>query len=242
MAKADVFIQAGHKGRTSGATGAVNSRVGLSELHDLGTITERATEVLREHGISVIHEDASLEGTYEVKLAVFCHFDGSTNPLEKRASVGYDDPSDAPAAQAWKEFYAHHLWTHGFHPDNFTSGLRGYYGFKHTKTTDAEFVIEFGTITNDEVAKWIKPRLRFLGEFLAWWISIRLGGVVVPKPVWVYNLPSPPVSTERLEARLNELEELMIRRLEVVEASLAHLENFDEKVFSFIDEIRGVPF
>ena len=181
MATADVFIQAGHQGRTSGATGAANNTVGLTELHHLYVITSRATAVLRSHGVTVIHEDASLSGEYNVKLAVFCHFDGSTNKTVKASSVGYDDDSDKAAALAWKGAYGQ-VWPWGFHGDNFTNGLRYYYGYKYTKTTDAEFLIEFGTITNDEVAVWIKERLTWLGDFLAWFISERIGNGTVPYP------------------------------------------------------------
>jgi hypothetical protein len=108
----------------------------------MGVITQRATDILRKHGVTVIHEDASLDKDYFVDLAVFCHFDGSTNPDAKKASVGYDDPTDKPASDDWKA----------------------------------------ASISNDEVAFWIKERLLYLGEFLAWWISKRIAKGNVPKP------------------------------------------------------------
>jgi hypothetical protein len=147
----------------------------------MGVITQRATDILRKHGVTVIHEDASLDKDYFVDLAVFCHFDGSTNPDAKKASVGYDDPTDKPASDDWKAAYST-IWNYGWHADNFTSNLSGYYGYKYTYTQDSEFVIEFGTISNDEVAFWIKERLLYLGEFLAWWISKRIAKGNVPKP------------------------------------------------------------
>ncbi len=200
--RADVFIQAGHKGRTSGATGSSNPRVGISELADIPVITQRATDRLRAAGVSVIHEDASLSGDYYVTLAVFCHFDGATNPTVQKASVGYDDPTDEPAASDWKAAYGE-IWPFGFHGDNFTSNLSGYYGYRYTKTTDSEFVIEFGTISNDEAARWIKDRLLFLGDFLAWWISDRIGKGSIPKPI--YESPDDAILDD-LERRVTVLE------------------------------------
>lgn len=207
MATADVFIQAGHKGRTSGATGASNPRVGLSELADIPVITQRATDRLRAAGVSVIHEDASLSGEYRVALAVFCHFDGAVNAAVQKASVGYDDPTDKPAADAWKKDWVEAGWEWGFHSDNFTSNLSGYYGYKYTRTTDAEFVIEFGTISNDFIARWIKDRLLYIGDVLAWSISKRIGKGSIAKPV--YADPSLEVfetALEELTARLDAIE------------------------------------
>lgn len=198
--RADVFIQAGHRGRTSGATGASNPRVGISELADIPVITQRATDRLRAAGVTVIHEDASLSEDYYVDLAVFAHFDGAVNPAVQKASVGYDDPTDEPAASDWKAAYGE-IWPFGFHRDNFTSNLSGYYGYRYTKTTDSEFVIEFGTISNDEAARWLKDRLLFLGDFLAWWITQRIGKGSIEKPTY-----QDPTDLSDIEARLAAVE------------------------------------
>ncbi|MBW1942621.1 MAG: hypothetical protein JRJ51_07285 [Deltaproteobacteria bacterium] len=206
MASADIFIQAGHKNRTSGATGAVNNRVGISELEDLNTITSTAVGILRGAGVTVIHEDATLQDTYKVAVAVFCHFDGNSDSRHQKASVGYDDPTDKPAASAWKTEYGK-IWPYGFHSDNFTSNLSGYYGFKYTRTTDAEFVIEFGTISNDEAAQWIKDRLVYLGGFLAWFLSKRIGKGNVPKPVYEGDIEEDNELLLRVEAIEKELSE-----------------------------------
>jgi len=39
--------------------------------------------------------------------------------------------------------------------DNFTPDEAGYYGFKFTITTDAEFLIEFGDLDSLRQARWI---------------------------------------------------------------------------------------
>ncbi len=48
--------------------------------------------------------------------------------------------------------------------DNFTPDEAGYYGFKFTITTDAEFLIEFGDLGSLRQARWMKPRLKWMGK------------------------------------------------------------------------------
>jgi hypothetical protein len=64
----------------------------------------------------------------------------------------------------------------------FTENLRQYYGFQYTNTSDAELVLELGEITCREQAKWLKPRLEWIGDLLAHFISARLGMGNVPDP------------------------------------------------------------
>lgn len=179
MPKADVFIQAGHEGRTSGATGA-ESQWG-KEIEWTPQVADAATKILRQAGVSVIREDAFLSGDYEVALAVFLHFDGGAPPCGSGASVGFNDPSDSPAAQEWKALYGKY-WPFRWMNDNFTTNLSHYYGFGYTYTTDSEFVIEFGELTCEKQAKWLKPRLAWLGALLAHFLSQRLGKGDVPDP------------------------------------------------------------
>ena len=105
MKKADVLIQAGHEGRITGLTGA-ESQWG-SEIEWNPVVANEATRILREAGINVIREDAYLDDEkYEVDLAIFIHFDGSESPCNSGASIGYDDITDKPAADHWKELYS----------------------------------------------------------------------------------------------------------------------------------------
>ncbi len=177
-ATADVFIQAGHEGRTTGATGA-EGPLGR-EIDWTPVVANEATRILRQAGVSVIRAKASLSGRYRCKVAVFMHFDGSENGSSK-ASVGYNDPTDKPAASAWKALYGRY-WPFGFMGDNFTANLRGYYGFAFTQTTDAEFVIEFGDLNARDQAEWLKPRLPWLGALVAHFLSKRIGKDNVPDP------------------------------------------------------------
>jgi hypothetical protein len=67
MPRADVFIQAGHEGRTEGATGAVGP-LG-NEIDWNPVVADEATRILKEAGVSVIREDETLDDVYEVALA-----------------------------------------------------------------------------------------------------------------------------------------------------------------------------
>jgi hypothetical protein len=179
MPNADVFIQAGHEGRTSGATGATGP-LG-DEIEWTPIVADEATRILRSAGVSVIREDALLHGVYDVKVAIFIHFDGANPPCRSGASVGYNDPTDEPAASEWKALYSKY-WHFGWMPDNFTSNLSGYYGFSYTRTSDAEFVIELGEISCREQAEWLKPRLKWLGSLIAHFLSKRIGKGNVADP------------------------------------------------------------
>lgn len=171
MKNADVLIQAGHEGRRTGATGG-ESKWGR-EIDWTPTVANIATAILSKNGISVIREDASLYDTYHVNLALFLHFDASVKPCNVGASIGYDDESDKPAADAWKTLYSKY-WPFKWMTDNYIKNLRNYYGLKFTYTTDAELVLELGEITCKYQAEWLKPRLIWLGELIAHFISQRL--------------------------------------------------------------------
>src|SRR5260370_19178924 len=66
--------------------------------------------------------------------------------------------------------------------DNFTPDESGYYGFKFTITTDSEFLIEFGDLGSVTQARWMKPRLKWMGALLAHFLSERIGKGNVPLP------------------------------------------------------------
>lgn len=183
---ADVFIQAGHEGRTHGATGAVGT-IGR-EIDWTPAVADAAARALADAGLSVIRENASLYGPYHVKLALFIHFDGSNPPCRSGASIGYDDPTDKPAADLWKEIYAQY-WPFAWMPDNFTENLRQYYGYSYTITSDAELVLELGEITCTEQALWLGPRLTWLGRLIAYFVTRKLGIGTISEPP---PFPVPP--------------------------------------------------
>jgi hypothetical protein len=162
--KADVFIQAGHENRITGKTGAES--LWGKERDWTKIVADVASHELSKRGVSVIREDAFLFGTYHVDLALFIHFDGNDTPCKSGASIGYDDETDKPAADAWRELYSKY-WDFNWMPDNYTKNLKGYYGFQYTVTTDAELVLELGEITCEKQAKWLRANLEFIGKLIA---------------------------------------------------------------------------
>ena len=179
--RAEVFIQAGHEGRTSGRVGA--SSIYGREIDWTPVIADAATRYLREAGISVIRADANWKTKTHTTLALFIHFDGiAGDPCRTGASVGYDDSSDRPAAMAWKRLYSNHF-PYNWRTDNFTRNLSRYYMFKYTRTKDAELVLEMGAIGCRKQALWLKPRLEQLGKLVAYFAAQRLGkGNRIEKP------------------------------------------------------------
>jgi hypothetical protein len=102
---------------------------------------------------------------------------------ESGPSVGYSHSGDAPAASEWKELYSQAFpFNETWKPDNFTPDEHHYYGFKYMVASDAEFLIEFGDLGSLRQAKWLKPRLEWLGQLLAYFVSRRTGMGALPKP------------------------------------------------------------
>jgi N-acetylmuramoyl-L-alanine amidase len=170
--EAEVYIQAGHEGRTKGATGT-QSEFGR-EIDWTPIVADEATRILREAGISVIRSKADRRKYSRVNLAVSIHFDGCNKQCATGASIGYDDPTDKPAAIAWKQFYSQYFKFH-WKPDNFTPNLANYYNFKYTITKDAELVLELGDLTCPEQAAWLKANLNKLGHLVAYFAAQRIG-------------------------------------------------------------------
>jgi hypothetical protein len=192
MAKdAQVLVQAGHWHRTHGATGA--SGPWGNEIDWTPVVAKSCYNALVAVGITAILEDADftmkpVKQVYEVDIAVAVHFDGGGS---SGTSIGFPDSSDAPVALGWKKFY-HTVYPATFRtmPDNFTAGLRGYYGYRRWKTKTAEFLVEFCDIANKDQATWAKPRLEYLGKLLAYYLAQQLG-VTIPMPVDPVT-PAPP--------------------------------------------------
>jgi hypothetical protein len=97
--------------------------------------------------------------------------------------VGFHHAADAQAARDWHALYGRY-WPFGFQPDNFTGGLRDYYGYRQVDARDGSLVLELGEITCPAQHAWLAPRLRWEGDLLAYYLSrlIGKGGVPLPAP------------------------------------------------------------
>lgn len=191
---ADFLIQAGHEGRTSGATGATGPIANERDWTPI--ISDEAARILRAAGYSVIREKADGLTAKQVKIAVAVHFDGASTPCASGTSFGYNDPTDKPAVDVLRSAYQIHVptWIKRM-PDNFTAGLRGYYGFKYWSTTISEFVWEVCEISCREQAAWAQPRLKWFGAILAHSLEKAAGGNKIPHPGAFSPISVPAVGT-----------------------------------------------
>ena len=187
----DVLVQAGHQGRPDcnveppklcGNTGASRAP---GEIVWTPIVADEATRVLKAHGISVLRMPAYLPNHYGVSVAVFIHFDASPDPARPcnaHSSVGYPaDGASKALAQAWKRLYGRY-WPYGFAGDNYTGNLSGYYGYDRVTASKGRLLIEAGEMTCPADYAWLSSHLKFLGELVAYFVSLQIGKGNVPLP------------------------------------------------------------
>lgn len=173
---ADVLLSAGHQGRPQSCPYFPMHKCNLGaagERERTPLVVEEAARVLRAQGVSVIVEPADFAGNFDVKDAVFVHFDGSATPCASGASIGYHRPQDQDAANAWRALYSKY-WKFRFQPDNFTTNLRNYYGFRQVNASDAALVLEFGELSCPSQFAWLAPRVEWSGQLVAEFLLARL--------------------------------------------------------------------
>ena len=171
----DVILQAGHEGRTSGVTGAAAN--GLKEITLTPRITDAAAQVCREADLNVLRISADGLSKQSTKLAVAVHLDGTPT---SGAQLLYDDETDRDFARYLRTAYARHYkhWiADNTSPLADNTGFSRYYGFRYWVTSDAEVVIEMGSIGDpDQAALWKQPGYpEWAGRVLGAAICRRLG-------------------------------------------------------------------
>jgi len=152
----DVVIQMGHVARRRGFTGT--SGWGHTEQEFVRSVGARLNAALRNSGFKseLIGADDPVPDS---RVFMALHQDGSTSSAARGASVGYPDGAGGERiAQLWKAYYAKAGWPSGFRPDNYTPGLRRYYGFRRS-SADAKFLIEHGFATNQHDQRWMWDHL-----------------------------------------------------------------------------------
>jgi len=180
----DVLISAGHEGRPASCARFPTHRCNLGTAGERAwtpVVADEAARILRAHGLRVARLPADFLGTYHVGAAVFLHFDGSTVPCSSGASIGFHDPRDALAALSWRRLYARYF-PYGFQPENFTVGLRDYYGFRAVRASNGALVLELGELTCPAQRAWLAPRLRWEGALIAHFLSALIGRGSVADP------------------------------------------------------------
>ena len=140
-----LVVQRGHVGRKTGATGAPGEQQFAIE----------AAERVRHHVNAVGHAVRIIDADepavrYRGDAFVAIHYDSSSNPSARGASVGYQTPEGKSFAAAWKRHYAANGWTGGFRGDNYTHNLAGYYGVRRAVSVRNRmaFILEAGFHSN----------------------------------------------------------------------------------------------
>ncbi|MBN2826268.1 MAG: N-acetylmuramoyl-L-alanine amidase, partial [Campylobacterales bacterium] len=176
--RADVLIQAGHEGRTTGYTGT-QSKYG-KEMDWNKDVANEVTKILQEAGISVIRTGARMP-LARVKLALAIHFDGSSKPCSSGASIGYGNPSHEILATKWKKLYSTY-YPFDWMKDNFTDNLSSYYGYKYVFSHKGFLVLELGELTCKNEALWLRYRLKKIAQLIAYFIAqeLEVEGVIMP--------------------------------------------------------------
>ncbi len=173
----DILISAGHEGRPQSCAHFPQHHCNLGaagEREWTPIVADAATSVLRGRGYTVARKPADFEGNYDVKAAIFIHFDGTQRPCTSRASIGYHTDASKPAAELWREKYGA-VFPFGFEPDNFTSNLRDYYGFRQVHAGKGALVLELGELTCPAQKAWLASRLQWEGEFIADFLTQLVG-------------------------------------------------------------------
>lgn len=180
----DVLISAGHEGRPASCARFAQHRCNLGAAGERDwtpIVADEATRMLRAHGVRVLREPADFDGSYAAGMAIFIHFDGAVPACTSGASIGYFGDAGKTAAQQWRALYAP-LFPFTFMPDNFTAGLREYYGYRQVEARDGALVLELGEITCPAQHTWLASRLEALGDLIAYDVSRTIGKGDVPLP------------------------------------------------------------
>lgn len=169
----DVLISAGHEGRPQSCARFPKHHCNLGTQGERAwtpLVADEAARKLRDMGYSVAREPADFEGEYEVKAAIFIHFDGNSEPCSSGASIGYHTDASKPAADLWRSMYGR-VFPFTFMPDNFTKNLSDYYGFRQVRAQDGALVIELGEMTCAAQEAWLAPRLQWEGDYIAQFVD-----------------------------------------------------------------------
>ena len=165
----DVLVSAGHEGRPASCSHFPKRHCNLGaagERQWTPVVADEIARSLRASGLSVAREPADFDGFFEVKAAVFIHFDGSDRPCSTGASIGYHDSGSIAAAKLWRDMYSRYF-PFTFMADNFTGNLRDYYGFRQVHAVNGALVIELGEMSCPAQRRWLAARLKPASDLIA---------------------------------------------------------------------------
>lgn len=146
---ATVCLQRGHCFRTSGSTGTAGRLLDgtlRTEQQYVAALAPLIASAMRARGHRV-HVLTADERVPWCDVFVALHQDGSSSSRASGASVGYPASSaSARYASLLKAAYQLRGWPYGFRSDNYTAGLRSYYGYRRT-SAPVKVLLEHGFAT-----------------------------------------------------------------------------------------------
>jgi N-acetylmuramoyl-L-alanine amidase-like protein len=165
-----------------------------------GTTREQEfTHAVQKRLVSVLNADERFHGIPQpgdltdtpCEAALYLHGDGSSNKAASGISFGFpkDSVNSRLASLIWHEFEK--IPGHPpHHADNYTGGLREYYGYRRISTSGPEVLVEHGFLTNPSEQKWMFAHLDDLAhaEYVALcrYFGLLPKGEIVPKRLgWI---------------------------------------------------------
>lgn len=193
-----VRIQAGHYPRKTGSTGAYNSELRISEQNENYLLWQTIRKEVTENPVAgvtfqFIEADERLYSSCDVFIAL--HMDGSNSSIAQGPSVGYPVSSKTSKAfaQLFKERYQELDPPNSFRSDNYTSGLRNYYGYKssYSGAAPVKMVFENGFVTNTDEVTWAQNNRLRVAEMVIRVAMEHLGTTLDISKAWKVAKSSP---------------------------------------------------
>lgn len=143
---ATIVLQQGHVPRRTGATGTHREQEAAIKISGVLAGMLRGDG----HTVKVIGADDPVPAS-DAFIALHC--DGSGDRARRGASVGYPDANGGKLAGLWKQEHSK-IYDGGWHRDNYTTNLSGYYGFRRS-SAKYRFLAEHCTNTNATDEAWL---------------------------------------------------------------------------------------
>ena len=213
MSRKRVLVQAGHiaprePGFESG-TGTIREQEFTRKLRD------KLVLLLESDGrFEAIPVPGDIPDGIKVDAAVFLHGDGAASSAASGTSMGYPDyPVNKKLADLIRAEYEKIAGHPPRHADNYTGGLRGYYGYRRVDTAGPEVLVESGFLTNPAEQQWLFANIgnlafaiyKALLAFFGWRLPKTEDGWTIGDPLWD-DLPGPQPKPDWFWDALKEYE------------------------------------
>lgn len=193
-----VALQMGHCFRQKGSTGTSGFDPNSNRIRteqDFTAAIGSALAVQLEKAGAVVELLTADEYVPPCDVFIALHQDGSSSSTPRGGSFGYSNglklnplkrtanPEDAELSKILKAYYTLAGWPSGFRPDNYTSALSGYYGWRRSEVRKAQAacLIEHGFATNPADQGWMWAHLPQIAAAHTAAITHYLGFTGVPE-------------------------------------------------------------